>query len=156
MNGLIGKKLGMTSIFDANGKRVACTVVEAGPCVVTQIKNEDTDGYNAVQIAFGEKKEKRATAAEKGHFKKAKTNAASAVVEYRDWDADAEIAVGSVLDVNLFEEDEYVDIVCDFLELLPKTTTIQRLAGNGLKSTLVAPSWLAKKWIILKKTLNHG
>jgi large subunit ribosomal protein L3 len=111
MNGLIGKKLGMTSIFDANGKRVACTVVEAGPCVVTQIKNEDTDGYNAVQIAFGEKKEKRATAAEKGHFKKAKTNAASAVVEYRDWDSDGEIALGSVLDVNLFEEGEYVDVV---------------------------------------------
>ena len=97
MNGLIGKKLGMTSIFDANGKRVACTVVEAGPCVVTQIKNEDTDGYNAVQIAFGEKKEKRATAAEKGHFKKAKTNAASAVVEYRDWDSEGDIALGSVL-----------------------------------------------------------
>lgn len=109
MNGLIGKKLGMTSIFDANGKRVACTVVEAGPCVVTQIKNEDTDGYNAVQIAFGEKKEKRATSAEKGHFKKAKTNAASAVVEYRDWDAD--IVLGSILDVNLFEEGEYVDVV---------------------------------------------
>lgn len=111
MNGLIGKKLGMTSIFDANGKRVACTVVEAGPCVVTQIKNEDTDGYNAVQIAFGEKKEKRATSAEKGHFKKAKTNAASAVVEYRDWDSDGDIALGSVLDVNLFEEGEYVDVV---------------------------------------------
>ena len=111
MNGLIGKKLGMTSIFDANGKRVACTVVEAGPCVVTQIKNEDTDGYNAVQIAFGEKKEKRATAAEKGHFKKAKTNAASAVVEYRDWDSEGDIALGSVLDVNLFEEGEYVDVV---------------------------------------------
>lgn len=111
MNGLIGKKLGMTSIFDANGKRVACTVVEAGPCIVTQIKNEDTDGYNAVQIAFGEKKEKRATAAEKGHFKKAKTNAASAVVEYRDWDSEGDIALGSVLDVNLFEEGEYVDVV---------------------------------------------
>jgi large subunit ribosomal protein L3 len=111
MNGLIGKKLGMTSIFDANGKRVACTVVEAGPCVVTQIKNEDTDGYNAIQIAFGEKKEKRAPAAEKGHFKKAKTNAASAVVEYRDWDSEGEIALGSVLDVNLFEEGEYVDVV---------------------------------------------
>ena len=73
MLGIIGKKVGMTSIFDDNGKIIPCTVVEAGPCVVTQVKTVETDGYSAVQLSFDEKKEKSATSAEIGHFNKAKS-----------------------------------------------------------------------------------
>ena len=109
MNGLIGKKLGMTSIFDANGKRVACTVIQAGPCVVTQVKNDSNDGYNAVQIAFGDKKQRKVNSAEKGHFSKANTEAKTEVVEIRDWSG--EVQLGTVIDASLFEEGEFVDIV---------------------------------------------
>lgn len=109
MNGLIGKKLGMTSIFDANGKRVACTVIQAGPCVVTQVKNDSNDGYNAVQIAFGDKKQRKVNSAEKGHFSKANTDAKTEVVEIRDWSG--EVQLGTVIDASLFEEGEFVDIV---------------------------------------------
>ncbi|MCL9981358.1 MAG: 50S ribosomal protein L3 [Bacteroidia bacterium] len=109
MNGLIGKKLGMTSIFDANGKRVACTVIQAGPCVVTQVKNDSNDGYNAVQIAFGDKKQRKVNSAEKGHFSKANTDAKTEVVEIRDWSGDVQL--GTVIDASLFEEGEFVDIV---------------------------------------------
>ena len=73
MSGIIGKKIGMTSIYGANGKNVPCTLIEAGPCVVTQVKNEETDGYRAIQLGYGERKEKRTTKALKGHFAKAKT-----------------------------------------------------------------------------------
>lgn len=109
MNGLIGKKLGMTSLFDANGKRVACTVVEAGPCVVTQVKTLEKDGYNAVQMAYGDKKERRASGAAKGHAAKAKTNPKNKMVEFRDNDADLEL--GGTVDVSIFEEGEFVDVV---------------------------------------------
>jgi len=109
MNGLIGKKLGMTSLFDANGKRVACTVVEAGPCVVTQVKTLEKDGYNAVQMAYGDKKERRASSAAKGHAAKAKTNPKYKMVEFRDNDADLEL--GGTVDVSIFEEGEFVDVV---------------------------------------------
>ncbi len=109
MNGLIGKKLGMTSLFDANGKRVACTVVQAGPCVITQVKTEVKDGYNAVQMAFGEKKERRVNSAERGHFEKANTTAKTDVIEFRDCDMD--VTLGSVIDVSIFEEGEFVDVV---------------------------------------------
>lgn len=109
MNGLIGKKLGMTSIFDANGKRVACTVIQAGPCVVTQVKNDSNDGYSAVQIAFGDKKQRKVNSAEKGHFSKANTEAKSEVVEIRDWSGDVQL--GTVIDASIFEEGEFVDIV---------------------------------------------
>jgi len=71
MKGIIGKKIGMTSIFDPSGKQVACTIIEAGPCVVTQVKTADSDGYKALQLAFGEKKEKNTTKAELNHFAKA-------------------------------------------------------------------------------------
>ena len=103
MNGLIGKKLGMTSLFDANGKRVACTVVEAGPCVVTQVKTLEKDGYNAIQMAYGDKKERRASGAAKGHAAKAKTNPKQKLVEFRDNDADLEL--GGTIDVR-FKENE--------------------------------------------------
>ena len=73
MQGLIGRKIGMTSIFDEQGRNIACTVIEAGPCVVTQVKTEEVDGYNAIQVGFGEKKEKNTTKPLKGHFKNANT-----------------------------------------------------------------------------------
>jgi len=109
MHGLIGKKLGMTSLFDANGKRVACTVVEAGPCVITQVKTLEKDGYNAVQMAYGDKKERRASGAAKGHAAKAMTNPKYKMVEFRDNDADLEL--GGTVDVSIFEEGEFVDVV---------------------------------------------
>ena len=86
MNGLIGKKVGMTSIYDNAGKNIACTVIEMGPCVVTQVKNESTDGYNALQIAFGEAKEKRTSKPLKGHFEKASTTPKKMVLEIRDFE----------------------------------------------------------------------
>jgi large subunit ribosomal protein L3 len=88
MPGIIGKKIGMTSIFGPEGENIACTVIEAGPCVVTQVKNEETDGYRAVQLAFGEKKEKNSTKAEIGHFKKASTTPKKEVAEFRDFKAE--------------------------------------------------------------------
>src|SRR5687767_15418966 len=85
MPGIIGKKIGMTSVFGPGGENIACTVIEAGPCVVTQVKNEQTDGYRAVQLAFGEKKEKNTSKAALGHFKKANTTAKKNVAEFRDF-----------------------------------------------------------------------
>jgi len=86
MASIIGKKVGMTSIFDADGKNIPCTVVEAGPCVVTQVKTVENDGYSAVQLAFGEKKEKNTPQALLGHFKKANTTPKRTVIEFRDID----------------------------------------------------------------------
>jgi large subunit ribosomal protein L3 len=108
MPGLIGKKVGMTSIYSAEGKAMPCTVIEAGPCVVTQIKTQDRDGYEAVQLAFGEKKEKNTPNALKGHFKKANTTPKAHVVEFKGFD---ELNLGDSVDVNLFQEGEYVNIV---------------------------------------------
>ena len=82
MQGLIGKKVGMTSIFDENGKNIPCTVLEAGPCVVTQVKTVEKDGYNAVQLGFDDKKEKHSNKAEIGHFKKANTAPKRKVMEF--------------------------------------------------------------------------
>ncbi len=89
MNGLIGKKIGMTSIFNEAGKNVACTVVEAGPCVITQVKTEETDGYSAVQMGYGEAKEKNTPKALKGHFAKSGTTPKQNIVEFRDFNVDA-------------------------------------------------------------------
>lgn len=108
MPGLIGKKIGMTSIFDADGKNYPCTVLEVGPCVVTQIKTMDVDGYNAVQIGFGDVKHPIKPAA--GHAEKAKTNAKSKYVEFRDMDTTG-VSLGDVLPVSLFEEGEFVSVV---------------------------------------------
>ena len=107
MPGLIGKKIGMTSIFDADGKNQPCTVIELGPCVVTQVKTEDVDGYAAVQIGFGDQKNPVQAAA--GHAKKANTAAKKKYVEFKDFAADA-VQLGDVLTVDMFEEGEYVDI----------------------------------------------
>lgn len=109
MSGLIGKKLGMTSIFDKNGKNVACTVIEAGPCVVTQVKTSEKDGYSAVQLAYGDKKEKNTPAAQLGIFKKANTTPKSKLVEFKGFEQ--EMQLGQTVTVDLFEEGEYVDVV---------------------------------------------
>jgi large subunit ribosomal protein L3 len=109
MKGIIGKKIGMTSIFDPTGKQTACTIIEAGPCVVTQVKTTEIDGYNALQVAFGDKKEKHTTAAAKGHFSKANTPAKQYVKEFRN--ATLEKAIGDTLSVDIFAEGEKVDVV---------------------------------------------
>jgi large subunit ribosomal protein L3 len=109
MSGLIGKKIGMTSIFDENGKNIPCTVIEAGPCVVTQVRTEEVDGYNALQLGFDDKAEKRANKAEKGHYKKAGTSPKKKVVEFRDFEG--EFKLGDTVGVDLFQEGEFVDVV---------------------------------------------
>lgn len=112
MEGLIGKKLGMTSIFDGNGRKVACTVIEAGPCVITQVKTDATDGYSAIQMAWGDKKEKHSTAALTGHCAKANTSAKKEFIEFRNPDeAEATAKVGDVFDVTIFEEGQFVDVI---------------------------------------------
>lgn len=108
MQGIIGKKVGMTSIFSVEGKNVPCTVIEAGPCVVTQLKTVEKDGYEAVQLAFDEKKEKRTTKAMKGHFAKAGTTPKKYLAEFKDFGK--EVALGEVVDVNIFIEGEYCDV----------------------------------------------
>jgi len=109
MLGLIGKKLGMTSIFDERGRNIACTVIETGPCVVTQVKSPDKDGYSAVQLAFDSKKEKNTSKAELGHFKKAKTSPKRKVVEFRNFSK--EVTLGdTVLAADIFTEGEWIDV----------------------------------------------
>ena len=109
MSGLIGRKIGMTSIFDENGKNIPCTVIEAGPCVVTQVRTTAVDGYEALQLGFDDKTEKHTVKAEEGHFKKAGTAAKKKVVEFQGFDA--EFKLGDSIDVNLFTEGEFVDVV---------------------------------------------
>ena len=108
MSGLIGKKIGMTSIFDENGKNVPCTVIEAGPCVVTQVRTEEVDGYKAVQLGFDDKTEKSTTKAAHGHAKKAGTVAKTKVVEFQGFDQD--LNLGDTISVDHFEEGEFVDV----------------------------------------------
>lgn len=110
MNGLIGKKIGMTSIYDSNGKNVACTIIEAGPCVVTQVFNEETDGYTALQLAYGERKEKNTPAALKGHFEKAGTAPKHKVLEFRDMNLEKNL--GELITVSeVFQEGDQVSVV---------------------------------------------
>lgn len=109
MSGIIGKKIGMTSVFGADGKYIPCTVIQAGPCVVTQVRTKEKDGYEAVQLAFGDKKEKHTTRAEAGHFKKANTVAKHKVVEFREFPETP--AVGSEIKVDLFAEGDFVDVI---------------------------------------------
>jgi large subunit ribosomal protein L3 len=108
MAGLIGKKIGMTSVFSAEGKNIPCTVLQAGPCVVTQVKTNETDGYEAVQLAYDDKKEKVANNPEKGHFKKANTSPKRKLVEF-DGFATA-LTLGETITAELFSEGEKVDI----------------------------------------------
>jgi large subunit ribosomal protein L3 len=108
MPGIIGKKVGMTSIYSAEGKATPCTVIEAGPCVVTQVKTEEKDGYSAVQLAYGDKREKNTTNAMQGHFKKAKTTPKRKLVEFQGMD---DLNLGDVVGVDIFEENTFVDVV---------------------------------------------
>ena len=109
MSGLLGKKIGMTSIYDENGKNIPCTVIEAGPCVVTQVRTKETDGYEAIQLAYEDKKEKHTNKAEKGHFAKAKTTPKKFVAEFTRFEEKKQF--GDVLTVDVFIEGEYVDVV---------------------------------------------
>src|SRR4051812_40355424 len=109
MSGLIGKKIGMTSAFSANGKYVPCTVIEAGPCVVTQVKTLEKDGYEAVQLSFGEKKEKHTSGAMKGHFTKANTTPKRKAVEFKGFEEPRNL--GDVITAELFKDGEFVDVV---------------------------------------------
>ena len=109
MSGIIGRKIGMTSLFSAAGKNVPCTVIEAGPCVVTQVKTLDSDGYAAVQLSYDEKKEKHTSSAMKGHFAKAGTTPKRKVMEFKYFEE--EKTVGDVVTVELFTEGEWIDVV---------------------------------------------
>lgn len=114
MPGIIGKKIGMTSVFGPEGENIACTVIEAGPCVVTQVKSEETDGYRAVQLAFGEKKEKNATKAAIGHFKKANTTPKRDVAEFRDFktEYDGLAELGKEIRIqDIFVEGDFIDAI---------------------------------------------
>tara|TARA_Y100000816_G_C26069180_1_gene562202 strand:+ start:517 stop:1134 length:618 start_codon:yes stop_codon:yes gene_type:complete len=108
MSGLIGKKIGMTSIFDESGKNLPCTVIKAGPCVVTQIKSKETDGYDSVQLGFTDKNDKHVNSAESGHFKKANTAPKKNLTEFKGFEE--ELKIGDKLTVDHFEEGEYVDV----------------------------------------------
>ncbi|MCW3103927.1 MAG: ribosomal protein [Bacteroidetes bacterium] len=108
MSGIIGKKIGMTSVFGANGKYIPCTVIEAGPCVVTQVKTLEKDGYASVQLAFGEKKEKHTSSAMKGHFAKAATTPKRKIVEFKEFTMEKNL--GETVTVELFAEGDFVDV----------------------------------------------
>lgn len=109
MPGMIGKKIGMTSLFDENGKNIPCTVIEAGPCVVTQVKTTETDGYEAIQIAYGDKSEKNVAKAQIAHFKKAGTTPKQRTIEIDSLDTEAKL--GDEIAVDMFIEGEFVDVV---------------------------------------------
>lgn len=109
MSGIIGKKIAMTSLFDENGKNIPCTIIQAGPCVVTQVRTEEKDGYKSVQLGFDDAKEKNTPAALKGHFKKAGTTPKRKLVEFYGAFVD-ELELGKEVTVDIFKEGEYVDI----------------------------------------------
>ncbi len=114
MSGIIGKKIGMTSVFDEQGRNIPCTLIEAGPCVVTQIKTEETDGYNSVQLGWGEKKVKHTTKALRGHFGKSKTTPKRKLVEFRNFKElfEGDLSLGQTIKVeNIFEEGDFIDAV---------------------------------------------
>jgi large subunit ribosomal protein L3 len=111
MSGLIGKKIGMTSMFDASGKNIPCTVIQAGPCVVTQVKTQEIDGYEAIQLSFDEKKEKNTSKALQGHFAKAKTAPKRMVAEFTRFEKENRKQFGESLGVEVFIEGEFIDVV---------------------------------------------
>lgn len=106
MLGLIGKKIGMTSIFSQEGHAIACTVIEAGPCAVTQVKTVDKDGYQAIQLGFGQGSEKNMTQPLQGHFKKNGLNLFRKTVEFENWD----LSIGAEVNISLFEKGDFLDI----------------------------------------------
>ncbi len=109
MKGIIGKKIGMTSIFGTDGKQTACTIIEAGPCVVTQVKTPESDGYSAIQVAYGDKKEKNSTKAQLNHFAKANTTSKRVVKEFRN--STLEQTLGGTITVDIFAEGDSVEVV---------------------------------------------
>ena len=114
MPGIIGRKVGMTNVYGPEGENIACTVIEAGPCTVTQVKNVETDGYRSVQLAFGEKKEKSTTKAALGHFKKANTTPKKSLVEFRDFrtEYDGIAELGKQINVqDIFKEGDFLDAI---------------------------------------------
>jgi large subunit ribosomal protein L3 len=108
MAGIIGRKIGMTSVFSAEGKNIPCTVIEAGPCVVTQVKTVEKDGYSALQLAFDDMKEKSSSKPLIGHFQKARTNPKRKVAEFQNWDK--EYNLGDVITSEIFLEDRWIDV----------------------------------------------
>ncbi|MBO9639310.1 50S ribosomal protein L3 [Siphonobacter aquaeclarae] len=109
MSGIIGKKIGMTSLYNADGSSVACTLIEAGPCVVTQVKTVENDGYEAIQLGFGEKKEKNTSKPLAGHFKKAGTTPKRKLVEFKTFEKS--LSLGETIDATLFTEGDFVDAI---------------------------------------------
>jgi len=109
MKGIIGKKIGMTSVFDPSGKQTACTIIEAGPCVVTQVRTQENDGYTALQLSFGDKKEKQTLQAEKNHYAKANTPAKKFSKEFRNFSIEKNI--GDTITVDIFAEGDNVEVV---------------------------------------------
>jgi large subunit ribosomal protein L3 len=109
MKGIIGKKIGMTSIFSPDGKQTPCTIIEAGPCTVTQVKSQETDGYSALQLAFGDKSEKHANESEKGHLAKTGSNPKRFIKEFRDYSIEKN--AGETITVDIFSEGDKVDVV---------------------------------------------
>ena len=109
MKGIIGKKIGMTSIFDPSGKQTACTIIEAGPCIVTQVKTVETDGYTAVSLSFGDKKEKHSTKSEVGHFANAQTAPKKFTKEFRNYSIEKNI--GETITLDIFEEGDKIEVV---------------------------------------------
>ncbi|MBE0637584.1 MAG: 50S ribosomal protein L3 [Bacteroidales bacterium] len=111
MSGIIGKKIGMTGIFDENGKNVPCTIVEAGPCVVTQVKTKEVDGYDAIQLAYEDKKEKHTNKPLAGHFKKAGVTPKKIVREFTRFEPGHQKTFGEEVNVDVFIEGEFIDVV---------------------------------------------
>ncbi len=109
MKGIIGKKVGMTSIFDPSGKQTACTIIEAGPCVVTQVRTKENDGYEALQLSFGDKNDKHSTLSEKNHFAKASTSPKKFSKEFRDTSLQKNI--GETVTVDIFSEGDKVEVI---------------------------------------------
>jgi len=111
MSGIIGKKIGMTSVYSEEGKNIPCTVIEAGPCVVTQVKTKKVDGYEAIQLSYDDKKDKHTTSALKGHFAKAGVSPKRIVREFTRFEAGHQKKFGDVVDVSEFQEGEFIDVV---------------------------------------------
>jgi large subunit ribosomal protein L3 len=110
MSGIIGKKIGMTTVYNAEGKNVSCTLIEAGPCVVTQLKSVEKDGYKAVQLAYGEKREKSTTKALMGHYKKAGTTPKIKLAEFKEFDKDFNLG-DKIAITDIFTEGDFLDAI---------------------------------------------
>ena len=136
MNGLIGKKVGMTSVFDEAGKNVSCTLVEMGPCVVTQVKTEETDGYNSLQIGFGDAKPKNTPKAMMGHFDKAGTTPKSKLIEFRNFDV-VEKKLGDIIKVDeVFAEGDTISAIGTSKEKVSKgLSNVTTLKGSVTQLT---------------------